>query len=210
MGQRLREVSNAPWAEIDREVGEWLIPQERSKSGRPHLVPLSDEACAMFDSLAEGRDDPQGPIYTTDGKVGIAGFSKMKDALDLEIDRLLEANPAVRALLGGSFAPWVAHDLRRSLATGCQAMKIDIVVTEAVLSHVSGQRGGIRKVYQLYDYFEEKADALGRWGALLSEAAALWDKGELVAIMNLDPIIKAKRERRARRTALRRALTSVP
>jgi integrase len=202
LGQRLREVSNAPWREIDRDVGEWLIPKERSKSGRPHLVPLSDEACALLDRLAQGRDDPQGPIFTTDGRVGISGFSKMKEALDLAVNQIFEANPEIRKLLGGTFAPWVVHDLRRSIATGCQAMKIDLVVTEAVLSHVSGQRGGIRKVYQLYDYFEEKADALARWGKLLSKALALWEKGEFTSIMDLDPIIKAKRERRARRSSL--------
>ncbi len=210
LGQRLREVSNAPWNEIDREVGEWLIPEERSKSGRPHLVPLSDEACALLDGLAHGRENPHGPIFTTDGKVGIAGFSKMKEALDAEIELLLDAHPKICELLGGSFAPWVVHDLRRSLATGCQGLKVDLVVTEAVLSHVSGQRGGIRKVYQLYDYFEEKADALGRWGALLTQAIELWGKGDFTAIMDLDPTIKAKRERRARRTAQRHALTSVP
>lgn len=206
LGQRLREVSNASWAEIDREVGEWLIPKERSKSGRPHLVPLPDEVCALLDALAKGRDLPHGPIFSTDGKVGIAGFSKMKEALDLEIERILDAHPQVQLLLDGSFDSWVAHDLRRSLATGCQAMGIDLVVTEAVLSHVSGQRGGIRKVYQLYDYFEEKADALARWSQLLARAIALWDKGQFVEIMDMDPIVMAKRARRARRTATRKKL----
>ena len=199
LGQRLREISNAPWDEIDLEDGEWLIPGPRTKGGRPHLVPLSDEACSLLEGLAQGDEKPIGPVFTTDGKVGVAGFSKMKEALDLEIEKLLEAQPEVHALLGGTFKPWVAHDLRRSLATGCQAMDIPMVVTEAVLSHVSGQRGGIRKVYQLYDYFEEKADALTRWGALLSQGVVLWGEANFISIMDLDPIIKAKRARRAHR-----------
>jgi hypothetical protein len=40
-------------------------------------------------------------------------------------------------------------------------------VTEAVLNHVSGSRGGLVGVYQLHDYAEEKRVALAAWAARL-------------------------------------------
>jgi len=201
VGQRLREVSNLPRSELDLPMAEWLIPPERTKNARPHLIPLSDQACVIL--LARNAKSPKSQklVFTTDGEVAISGFSKMKEELDAAISQILETHPEVDQLLGGSFAEWVVHDLRRSLATGCQGLGIPIPVTEAVLNHVSGQRGGIRGVYQLYDYFDEKAEALARWGELIGEALALWERGMFSSIVDLDPVIRAKRLRRARRKA---------
>ena len=39
-------------------------------------------------------------------------------------------------------ADWVVHDLRRSLATGCQGMGIDLAHTEAILNHTGVQDVG--------------------------------------------------------------------
>jgi hypothetical protein len=40
-------------------------------------------------------------------------------------------------------------------------------VTEAVLNHVSGSKGGIAGVYQRYDWADEKRSALDAWAAEL-------------------------------------------
>jgi hypothetical protein len=39
--------------------------------------------------------------------------------------------------------PWSVHDLRRTVATGLQRLGVRLEVTEAVLNHISGSRGGI-------------------------------------------------------------------
>jgi hypothetical protein len=59
---------------------------------------------------------------------------------------------------------WVIHDLRRTLATGMQKLRIELQVTEAVLNHKSGTRAGIVGVYQVHQYADEKREALERWG----------------------------------------------
>jgi hypothetical protein len=38
------------------------------------------------------------------------------------------------------------HDLRRTVATGLQRLGVRLEVTEAVLNHISGSRGGIAGV----------------------------------------------------------------
>src|SRR5262249_839810 len=38
---------------------------------------------------------------------------------------------------------WRIHDLRRTVATGMQRLGVSLQVTEAVLGHTSGSRGGI-------------------------------------------------------------------
>jgi hypothetical protein len=60
---------------------------------------------------------------------------------------------------------WTLHDLRRTAATGLQKLGVRLEVTEAVLNHVSGARGGIVGVYQRHTWAEEKRAALAAWGA---------------------------------------------
>jgi integrase len=59
---------------------------------------------------------------------------------------------------------WRLHDLRRTVATGLQRLSVRLEVTEAVLNHISGTRGGIAGVYQRHDWAEEKRAALEAWG----------------------------------------------
>jgi hypothetical protein len=46
-----------------------------------------------------------------------------------------------------------------------QKLKTPLEVTESILGHTSGSRGGIVGVYQRYDYAAEKRAALEAWGA---------------------------------------------
>ena len=202
LGQRLREVSNLPWEELDLDAAEWILPAARAKNGRDHLIPLSEQALAVLRERAKGRKVLRGPVFTTDGRVGISGFSKMKEAIDVAVEEVLGARPEAAAVLGGGLDGWVVHDLRRSLATGCQAMGIPVEVTEAVLNHVSGRQGGVRGVYQTYDYFDEKAAALAAWGASIEKALVCWRRGDVEAILQLDPVRSARRRRQVSRSII--------
>lgn len=69
---RKSELLKARWEEIDFEKAEWSIPAERMKKDRPHLVPLSRQARAMFEELRglaggsewvlPSRNSPKQPI----------------------------------------------------------------------------------------------------------------------------------------------------
>ncbi|MEQ2845997.1 tyrosine-type recombinase/integrase [Bilophila wadsworthia] len=45
---RPAELLGAQWDEINLRDGEWIIPAERMKMGRPHLVPLPRQAVELF------------------------------------------------------------------------------------------------------------------------------------------------------------------
>jgi glyoxylase-like metal-dependent hydrolase (beta-lactamase superfamily II) len=53
----------------------------------------------------------------------------------------------------------------RSVATGFQRLGVRLEVTEAVLNHISGSRGGIAGVYQRHDWAVEKRAALEAWAS---------------------------------------------
>ena len=88
-------------------------------------------------------------VFTVRDRKPIRGWSSAK----LQLDAL------------ASIAPWRIHDLRRTVATGMQKLKVNLQVVEAVLGHTSGSRAGIVGIYQRHDYANEKRAALEAWGA---------------------------------------------
>jgi len=64
----------------------------------------------------------------------------------------------------GALQHWTNHDLGRSVRSQLSRLKIPEEVREAVLAHA---RPGIRKVYDLHDYLDEKREALRLWTARL-------------------------------------------
>jgi integrase len=60
-GQRVREVADMTWREVDLDKALWTIPASRMKGGRAHEVPLAPEALALlkFAPAARGQG-PQG------------------------------------------------------------------------------------------------------------------------------------------------------
>lgn len=52
---RTGEVTGAGWDEFDLEAAEWVIPAERMKAGREHVVPLVPAAVAIVAALPRDR-----------------------------------------------------------------------------------------------------------------------------------------------------------
>ena len=152
-GQRRGEVFDADRSEFDLDAKLWTIPRNRAKNGVAHLVPLSEEALAIIESLTARDDSDKLFPARGNGENGPSGFSKTMTRLRTAIEK--EAERPV--------AHWTLHDLRRTLATGLQRLGIRLEVTEAVLNHISGSRAGIVGVYQRHDYFTEKREALDAW-----------------------------------------------
>jgi integrase len=146
-GQRRGEVAGMTWREANLESGTWSLPGVRTKNARAHNVPLSAAAVDVLVGAPRIKGDF---VFTVDGNGPITSFARAKERLDAAI-----AEPALER--------WTLHDLRRTVATGLQRLGIRLEVTESVLNHVSGTRGGIAGVYQRHDWAEEKAHALGGW-----------------------------------------------
>ncbi|WP_338057603.1 tyrosine-type recombinase/integrase [Sphingomonas beigongshangi] len=182
-GQRRDEVGGMSWAEVDVDKRQWLLPGARSKNGLPNLVPLSDQTLTIIGDLpvikavrGEGdkRPDPR-LVFTTTGETPVSGFSKVKarlddSMLDLMRKEAAEAGADEQAIKRLAVEPWTLHDLRRTLATGCQRLGFPTEVTEAVINHVSGSRAGIVGVYQTYRYEKEKRAALDAWSRHVTKA----------------------------------------
>lgn len=153
-GCRRDEVREAPWAEFDLTKRAWLIPGNRTKNGRDHLVPLSDSAISLLENLP--RIKGKGLLFTTTGETAISGLSKIKARLEKAAAEELNKLDQVPA-------PWTLHDLRRTLATGLQKLGFPVEVSEAVLNHRGGTVSGVAAIYARHDYAAEKREALDAW-----------------------------------------------
>ena len=168
-GQRRDEVRGMFWPEISVDLATWTIPGERTKNGQPSVVPLSAPAQAILRArLAQVRDQRRGLVFPGEGgRVMFGNWSKSKNGLDD----------------AAGVTGWRLHDLRRTVATGLQRLGVRLEVTEAILNHVSGSRGGIIGIYQRHDWATEKRAALDSWGAHLMAAVNGADAGSKVVPM---------------------------
>ncbi len=148
--QRLNEVAQMQWSEIDRDNALWIIRADRTKSGRESEVPLSSLALEGLDALPRfaGGDFV---FTTTSGRRPVSGFSKMKARTDDLSD----------------VTGWRLHDLRRTARTGLAELGVPQIVAEKVLNHA--ERNVLVKTYDRHEYAAEKRDALERWALRLRE-----------------------------------------
>ena len=148
-GARRDEIGALLWSEI---VGDALqLAGERTKNAEPHSIPLSLQAAELVRSLRHVGESAF--VFTTTSKTHVTGWSKAKNLLDEEVERIA----------GKPLPPWRLHDLRRTVHTGLQRLGFGLQVIEAVLGHVSGSRAGIVGVYQRHSFDAEKRTALDAW-----------------------------------------------
>ena len=178
-GQRRGEVATMLWSEISGDQCLWSLPKAKTKNGRAHIVPLSEAAQSEVLSLPKLAGSPD-YVFTTGARAGtdmlspVSGFSKVKARLDELVLALIRLDLEAQGLDpedAKPLSPWRLHDLRRTVATGMQKMKVDLRVIEKVINHVSGSSSGIVAVYQVYDYEEERREALDKWAAHVLDLA---------------------------------------
>ena len=163
-GQREGEIAGLRDSEIHDDL--IILPGERTKNGRPHVVPLAPQALKIV-NRAE-RQDGRDLIFGR-GEGAFSGWSKSKERLDQQIT---EAND------GEAIPHWTLHDLRRTFATYVggrlpahqfeklsarekeslreRARDPPTHVIEAILNHVSGHKAGRAQVYNRSTYEKEK------------------------------------------------------
>ena len=142
---RKSELIEARWTEIDLDAAEWSIPGERMKKDRPHLVPLSTQAIAMFEELqglaggAEwvfpSRNDRRKPIAKTTLNYAVR-------SLDLDV------------------RDFVIHDFRRTASTHLHEAGFNSDWIEKALAH---ETKGVRGIYNRAQYADQRREMLQWW-----------------------------------------------
>lgn len=155
---RTSELIEAEWREIDLDKAEWLIPAERMKMRRPHLVPLSAQAVAVFREAAKlsgdrqhvfpNRNDPTKPaskavILRALGRMGYTG--KMTGH---------GFRSAASTMLNENKSKWHIHR--------------DVI--ELQLAHV--EKNASRAAYNFAEYIDERRAMMQQWADYLDKLKA--------------------------------------
>lgn len=172
-GQRREEVSAMRWDELDLDEATWTIPRERTKNNKEHVVHLSAQALGILQALPRIEGTPF--VFTTTGTTAVSGYSKAKHKLDT----------LAGEALGKALKPYRVHDFRRTAASGMARLGIPPEVVERVINHISGAQGGLKGIYQRYDYASQRRDALGAWGDAVETIVSGAKANNVVAIRQM-------------------------
>ncbi|MEL6934589.1 MAG: site-specific integrase [Pseudomonadota bacterium] len=150
---RRSEVFGAERAEFDLEEKVWNLPASSAKNNNTVIIPLTDDACRIVSDCPQSDGCSKLFPSATNPKTSASGISKMLKRLRADVEADLQ-RPVPH---------WTLHDIRRTVATNLQRLGVRLEVTEAILNHISGSQAGIVKVYQRYDWMDEKREALQLW-----------------------------------------------
>jgi integrase len=180
--QRRAEVAGLDLDELDLAARTWTIPASRTKNGRAHVVPLSDEAMVLIDEARSIRLIDRGAAIgrseerpSLDGLSADPLFPPMRGAATA-----INAASLTRAFIAAAREAGLAdarlHDLRRTGATALTGERIGVprFIVSRVLNHASdkGDAAAVTAVYDRNAYLPEKRRALAAWGALWGEIVA--------------------------------------
>lgn len=154
----------------------WVLPGARSKNKRAHLVPLSPLALDTVKAAVELAGDESQFLFPSPTRRRADGAARpiTGHALSVAMARFaesLEGNSA--AVRSWKANPPTPHDLRRTVGTRLAELRVPKEIRDRCLNHTPTDVGS--KHYDLYDYQDEKRDALNRWaialGTILSDAS---------------------------------------
>jgi integrase len=153
-GQRVNEVAQLRWSELDLANRVWKLPAARAKNSRAHIVHLSDLALEVVEGLPQINSSPL--VFTMDGSRPYSSPDNLRGR--------------VHHLMGEDIPHWQLRDLRRTATTLLAELGIAPHVADKVLNHASGSISGVAAVYNRFQYLDERKsalDALGRFIATL-------------------------------------------
>lgn len=169
-GARRQEFGGS--ADFGSNLPVWTIPKGRTKNRKSdHVVPLTEWMDQLFSSQPVIAGDFDF-IFTNFQKKASTGWSKCKERMDAAILKMKREEAEARGEDASKVQPmndWRFHDLRRTAATFMASNQIKVLphVIEAVLNHKSGAVKGVAGIYNRYQYFEEKLEALTKWEAVV-------------------------------------------
>ncbi|ECC3463502.1 tyrosine-type recombinase/integrase [Salmonella enterica] len=169
---RKMELCGARWEEFDLDEAVWHLPAERVKNGDAIDIPIPLPALEWLKELHQMSCNSQ----------WVLPARKMQHRM---IPHIQESTLPVALSKVKSNLPdmpnFTIHDFRRTARSHLAALGVDPVVAERCLNH---RIKGVEGIYNRYQYFDERKQALELWADLLVSL----ERGE---VYNVTPLIKS-------------------
>lgn len=151
-GTRIGETRSAKWRHICLSQRVWVIPSENTKTRSEHVLPLTEQVCALL------------RIYREELRVS----GRESDSLftDRMTGKAMSESTAFAGFRWISEGKWSSHDLRKLARTGWVEIGVDYLIGEMLLNHAVGFSA---ETYINTSAENLKLDALTRWHERLDE-----------------------------------------
>lgn len=151
---RSQELRGAEWTEIDLDGAEWVVPAERMKMRKPHIVPLAHQVVKLFTALRACSDSQL---------VFPSPFSKTRCITNMGLLN------AIRRM-GYGKDEMTVHGFRGMASTILNERGYRPDVIEAQLAH--GEKNTIRRAYNHAQYLPERRKMMQEWADYLDSLRA--------------------------------------
>lgn len=147
---RTGELRNGRWEEIDWEKKQWIIPPERMKSKRGHIVPLSRQALAILEAQKE-----------------IAGDSALIFPNQKHPKKPMSENTILTVLeKAGYKGKMVGHGFRALAMTAIrEELGYPYEIPDIQLAH--GKRDKLKQAYDKSQFMSERTEMMQKWADLV-------------------------------------------
>ena len=143
---RTVELRKARWEEFNLEAGEWLIPAERMKKRRAHLVPLPHQAIELLKKLNAITGSGEWLFNNSRTPGERIGFTTVNLALEY---------------MGYPSGCWTGHDFRATASTRLHELGFASMVIERQLAHVEGN--ATKAAYNHAEYLQDRRIMMQAW-----------------------------------------------
>lgn len=168
LGVRKGELIAAKWGEFDLDSVIWHIPQERSKTGAAITVPLPKISVDWFKELqirACGSEYVFPSRRASKRREYISDDTLNHALAKLFGQKVRPGEPPANKMGEVGIEHFTIHDLRRTCRSLLAELKVPGHVAERCLNH---KLKGVEGIYDRYDYFDERKEALKKLAYVLS------------------------------------------
>lgn len=150
---RPSEAATTRWADIDFDKRIWTIPAERMKKRRPHIIPLTEHALSLLETL-KSHSGHREYVFPSDRNPRTHANSQT-------------ANMALKRM--GFQDRLVSHGMRSMASTILNEHGWDPELIEVALAHVD--KDEVRSAYNRADYIERRRPMMAWWSEHIQKAA---------------------------------------
>lgn len=152
---RTNELINAQWDEIDMFNRRWVIPAERMKMGREHIVPLSNQAVSLLRELHHYSSGTKWLFPSSSGRKG---------------EKSISNNTILFALYRMGYRDrMTGHGFRGLASTALHEMDFPHQHIEAQLAHIEQNR--VSAAYNHATYIKQRTEMMQSWADFLTAQA---------------------------------------
>ncbi len=170
---RKAEFINATWQEVNFKDNTWIIPAERMKASRAHIIYLSKQVQDLMVGLQMCAG---GSEYLLAGR-----YSVSKPLSNAALNRLITTTVQTAKADGHQLEHFTVHDLRRTASTLLHEAGYPSDWIEKALAH---EQKGVRAVYNKAEYAQQRRYMLQQWADMVDG----WISGELTVLVPFSPV----------------------